>query len=299
MQNLSDEEILQLYLENDFDEVISEERINHLLINDSKISKTPPKKEPISQAKNDIVTTATKNNFITPEYSTNNAISKLAKKFTKDNISSIGDADISITAIVKKAQDLAQSATNLAELEKAVKEFDGCNLKKMATNTVFSDGNAKAKIMVIGEAPGNDEDLQGIPFCGESGKLLDQMFGAINMNRQDNIYITNVLFWRPPGNRKPTEEELTICRPFVHRHIQLQKPDILVLVGATAMKAILEINDPISKIRGEFRDYHPKFLDRVIKTFTIFHPSYLLRQSLKKKIAWRDMLALEKFVKEL
>jgi len=150
---------------------------------------------------------------------------------------------------------------------------------------------------VIGEAPGNHEDLQGIPFCGDSGKVLDDMFRAINMTRKENFYITNVIFWRPPGNRRPTEEELMICLPFVERHIELMNPEVLVLVGATAMTAILGINDPVTQVRGKFMDFAPKFLSRKIKTFTIFHPSYLMRQSMKKKVAWQDMLALEKFLK--
>jgi len=165
----------------------------------------------------------------------------------------------------------------------------------MATNTVFCDGNSDAEVMVVGEAPGNNEDLQGIPFCGDSGKLLDEMFRAIGLTRE-SFYITNVIFWRPPGNRRPSDEELAICRPFVERHIQLVNPKVLVLVGATAMSAVLGINDPVSKIRGQFMDFSPQFLPNPIKTFTIFHPSYLLRQPFKKKVAWQDMLALEKFL---
>jgi len=191
---------------------------------------------------------------------------------------------------------VAAAAKNLDELRQAVENFEGCNLKKMATNTVFCDGNPNSKVMVIGEAPGNHEDLQGIPFCGDSGKVLDDMFKAIHMTRKDNFYITNVIFWRPPGNRRPTDEELAICRPFVERHIQLMNPEVLVLVGATSMTAVLGINDPVSSIRGQFMDFSPQFLSRTIKTFTIFHPSYLMRQPGKKKVAWLDMLALEKFL---
>jgi DNA polymerase len=116
------------------------------------------------------------------------------------------------------------------------------------------------------------------------------------MTRVDNFYITNVIFWRPPGNRRPTDEELAICRPFVERHIELLNPEVLVLVGATSMTAILGITDPVSGVRGKFMDFSPKFLSRKIKTFTIFHPSYLMRQPAKKKVAWQDMLALEEFL---
>lgn len=144
---------------------------------------------------------------------------------------------------------------------------------------------------------GNHEDLQGIPFCGDSGKVLDGMFRAINMTRE-NFYITNVIFWRPPGNRRPTDQELAICRPFVERHIELVNPEVLVLVGATSMTALLGITEPISNIRGKFMDFSPKFLSRTIKTFTVFHPSYLMRQSAKKRLAWIDMLNLEKFLQK-
>ena len=167
----------------------------------------------------------------------------------------------------------------------------------MATNLVFADGNPKAKVMVIGEAPGNNEDLQGIPFCGDSGKLLDEIFRSIDLSRKENLYITNVIFWRPPGNRRPTDEELAICKPFVERHIQLVDPKVIVLVGATSMAAILENNEPVSKIRGQLMDFSASFLPKKIKTFAIFHPSYLLRQPSKKRIAWVDMLTLEKFLK--
>jgi DNA polymerase len=127
--------------------------------------------------------------------------------------------------------------------------------------------------------------------------MLNDMLGAINLTRQESFYVTNVIFWRPPGNRRPTDEELAICRPFVERHIQLINPDVLLLVGATSMSAVLGVNDPISKVRGQFIDFSPKFLSRTIKTFTIFHPSYLMRQPSKKKVAWQDMLALEEFLK--
>jgi len=238
------------------------------------------------------------NFFSTPVQSSYQAISSLAAKAQNniENNSSEMEKFKSLNEILAEAKKLAAKAKTLAELRKAVENFDGCNLKKMATNTVFCDGNPNSKVMVIGEAPGNHEDLQGIPFCGDSGKVLDEMFGAINMKRAENYYISNVIFWRPPGNRRPTDEELAICRPFVERHIELMQPEVLVLVGATAMSAILGINDPVTGVRGKFMDFSPKFLSKKIKTFTIFHPSYLMRQPMKKKVAWQDMLELEKFL---
>ncbi len=299
---------LQFYLDNGLNEVIAEKSQDNFAIKEklkeAKIVVAPALKTAENQPQvvpsiaTNIVKTSAANHFIKPHFSTNEALSTLAKK-TIQNGSENVSADQkfqSLNEIVAQAKSLAQAAKNLEELRKAVENFDGCNLKKMATNTVFCDGNPNSKVMVIGEAPGNHEDLQGIPFCGDSGKVLDDMFRAINMRRADNFYITNVIFWRPPGNRRPTDEELAICRPFVERHIQLMNPEVIVLVGATSMAAILGITDPISSVRGTFMDFSPSFLSHTIKTFAIFHPSYLMRQSAKKKIAWADMLALEQFL---
>ncbi len=229
--------------------------------------------------------------------STFDAISSLAKRNNANTNNNSNKKFMSIDEIVAKAKTAAQGAKDLAELRKAVEDFDGCSLKKMATNTVFCDGNADSKVMVIGEAPGNHEDLQGIPFCGDSGKLLDAMFGSINMKRADDYYITNVIFWRPPGNRRPTDEELAICRPFVERHIQLVDPKIIILVGGTAISAILGMSGAVTKIRGKIIDFEPEFMDRKIDSFAVFHPSYLMRQSSNKRVAWRDFLKLESYLK--
>jgi len=288
-------ETLQFYLDNNLDEIISEKSQNYFL------EKDLPKKDlaPKNIAQNSFAAPKISEpleikQIAKPILSTSEALSQLAKKTS--SFSNSTQDFMSLNSIIAKAQKLASEAKNLDELRAAVENFDGCNLKKMATNTVFCDGNINSEIMVIGEAPGNHEDLQGIPFCGDSGKLLDEMFRSINLSRDKNLYITNVIFWRPPGNRRPTDEELAICRPFVERHIQLINPKVLVLVGSTSMTAILGITDPISSIRGKFMDFAPKFLDKSIKTFTIFHPSYLMRQHSKKRVAWLDMLALEKFL---
>lgn len=284
-------EALQFYLDNDLAELISEKEQSHFESNkevEILAIKTENKSLNKDEKKN--------NSFIKLELSTNNAISKLAQKSIQNSSGAFEKNSISLNEIIKNAQNVAQNCKNVEELEEAVKNFDGCNLKKMATNTVFKDGNNKAKVMVIGEAPGNHEDLQGIPFCGDSGKVLSEMFEAINMTRVNDYYVTNVIFWRPPGNRRPTPEELAICRPFVERHIELIQPKVIVLVGATAMSALLDVKDTISEIRGKFLEFTPKFLTKPTKTFVIFHPSYLMRQSSKKKIAWQDMLALEQFL---
>jgi uracil-DNA glycosylase family 4 len=222
------------------------------------------------------------------------AIAKLIKKQQAD-IGGPKQALTSINEIVTQTRKLVAKINDLETLEKAVKDFEGCNLKKMATNTVFCDGDPKSEVMIIGEAPGNHEDLQGIPFCGDSGKLLNEMFATIGLPR-DKFYITNTLFWRPPGNRRPTEDELALCRPFVEKHIALIRPKLIVLMGATAMTNLLKINEPISKVRGKFLEYNNEYLKHPIKTITLFHPSYLMRQPDKKRVAWQDLLTIDNFL---
>jgi len=233
---------------------------------------------------------------------TDQAISKLAnldKSLTKKTTETENQEKfMAINDIINNAKKLADSAQNIDELKNILENFDGCNLKKMATNTVFADGNPNSKIMLIGEAPGNHEDLEGIPFCGDSGEMLTAMFAGINLQRQTDYYITNVIFWRPPGNRKPTNEELAICRPFLERHIKLFDPKIIVLIGATAMSALVETKETISNLRGKIIDYKLNFMDKEVKILTIFHPSFLMRQPAKKKIAWLDMQNLKKFINE-
>ncbi len=301
---------LSFYIENELDEVYSNKLQNNFVI--KKLITKELSKQNFAQntnqdnSQNYSQKDSQKNLFIKPIFSTSQAISTLAKKSQQINNLQTNNSDSSYSSsekflplndIIEKARNIANQCQNLDELKKAVENFDGCNLKKMATNTVFCDGNPDSEIMVIGEAPGNNEDLQGIPFCGDSGILLNEMLNAVNLTRKKDFYITNVIFWRPPGNRRPSEEELAICRPFVERHIELFAPKIIILVGATAMSAILGINEPITKIRGKFLDYKPDFLNENTKTFTIFHPSFLMRQPAKKKVAWQDMLSLENFVK--
>ena len=187
---------------------------------------------------------------------------------------------------------LADETGSLEDLEKMVKSYDGCDLKKTAQKTVFGDGNASASVMFIGEAPGATEDAQGIPFCGQSGKLLDNIVKSIGLVRSD-IYITNTVYWRPPANRRPTAKEIAICRPFVEKHIALINPKVIVLVGSTAVESLLSSQTSMHELRENFFDYSNKYLDHSIKTMVIFHPSYLLRQPYKKKLMWYDMLRLK------
>lgn len=197
------------------------------------------------------------------------------------------------SGVIAEAKSLAEKCTTVEELKKAVENFEGCPLKKLATNTVFADGNPQARIMFIGEAPGADEDKQGIPFCGVSGQLLDKMLASIGLNRTENAYISNMVFWRPPGNRNPNPDELEICRPFVEKHIALVKPKILVLVGGIAAQNLLGETTGITRLRGKIHHYNNPLLDSGIKTFAIFHPSYLLRQPAHKAMAWKDLLLIK------
>ncbi len=192
---------------------------------------------------------------------------------------------------LRNARKIADKCKTIDELEQEIRKFNGCELKKTAINTVFADGNRKAKIMLVGEGPGAQEDQQGIPFCGQSGKLLDNMFQALGLNR-DHLYITNTVFWRPPGNRRPTTEELLICKPFLEKHIALVSPKLIVMVGSTAVEALLNITTPMGQLRGQYFDYENQYLQNTIKATAIFHPSYLLRQQKQKKLAWYDLLAI-------
>ena len=196
------------------------------------------------------------------------------------------------------ARQLAAAATSLAELEAAVRAFEGCALKRTATNTVFAEGVSGAAVMVIGEAPGADEDRLGKPFVGRSGQLLDRMLAAIGLNRRENAYITNVLFWRPPGNRKPTNDEIAACLPFVWRHVALLRPRLVVMCGGTATSAHLGRGDGIMRLRGRWFDLEIEGLGDKVPALATYHPSFLLRAPARKGEAWRDLLALQTKLKD-
>jgi DNA polymerase len=197
------------------------------------------------------------------------------------------------TSLVGKARDLAQKAQTLEELKTAVESFDGLAICKTANKTVFAEGNPKAKVMLIGEAPGANEDLEGVPFCGASGKLLDNMLATIGLSRKENAYITNTIFWRPPGNRRPTPEELEICRPFVERHIALLDPALLVMVGGTAAAALVDDQTNVSRLRGKELELQLASTKQAYPVIVTFHPSYLLRSPQQKRLAWQDMLFIQ------
>lgn len=189
------------------------------------------------------------------------------------------------------AHQSASSAKSLKELKDAMETFEGCALKYTATNTVFGDGNPEARVMLIGEAPGADEDRQGLPFVGQSGQLLDKMLSTIGLTRE-NFYITNIIPWRPPGNRQPTPAEADACLPFVRRHIDLVDPDFLILVGGTAAKTLLGGRDGIMRLRGTWHDYTTE-AGKKIKLIAIFHPAYLLRSPGQKREVWMDLIKIK------
>lgn len=194
----------------------------------------------------------------------------------------------------KQAEELAYNANTLEELKAAMNRFEGCSLKKTAMNMVFSDGNPESKIMFLGEAPGADEDRLGKPFVGQSGQLLDKFLAHAGFSRAKNIYITNTIAWRPPGNRQPTPEENYMCMPFVERHIELMKPKFLVMLGGTALKALHNAKEGIVKLRGKWIPYKTSVNNLEVSTIPFFHPAFLLRSPGQKKLFWRDVLTLKK-----
>ena len=194
-------------------------------------------------------------------------------------------------AAVMAAREAAKSAATLEELRAMLERFEGCALRTTATQLVFADGNPQARVMFVGEAPGRDEDIEGLPFVGRSGKLLDLMMAAIGLDRSC-AYIANVVPWRPPGNRTPTPQESAICLPFTLRQIELADPDILVCLGSPSTQTLLNSKDGILKTRGRWFPFQTG--TREIRAIATLHPAYLQRQPLQKRFAWRDFLAIKK-----
>lgn len=194
------------------------------------------------------------------------------------------------------AREWAARAKTLGELREAMAAFEGCNLKSTAKNTVFSEGNPEARLMILGEAPGRDEDIEGRPFVGRAGELLDRMLAAIGLDRSA-VYIANVLPWRPPGNRQATPHETEICRPFIERQIELVNPSVLLHFGAST-KMLLETNESILRLRGTWLSYKTSS-GIVIPAMPTLHPTYLLTHSNHKKLVWRDLLNVKMKLAEL
>ncbi len=198
-------------------------------------------------------------------------------------------------AAIATARELATAAKTLDELHAALAGFEGCGLRRTAKNLCFADGNPDARLMLVGEAPGRDEDIQGLPFVGRAGQLLDKMLAGIGLNRE-SAYIANSVYWRPPGNRTPTPAEAAVCRPFIERQIELADPDILMLLGGAAAKSLLETTQGIMRLRGRWRTF--KAGDKEFRTLATLHPAYLLRQPAQKRLAWRDLLEVKSALNE-
>ena len=202
-----------------------------------------------------------------------------------------GEATVAPEAAILSAREAARTAPSLEALRALLEKFDGCPLKFTATRLVFADGNPQARIMFVGEAPGREEDIEGLPFVGRSGKLLDRMMASIGLDRS-SAYIANVIPWRPPGNRTPTPQETQICLPFIQRQIELVNPDVLVTLGNPSTQTLLSTREGIMKTRGRWFDYDTG--TRVIRAIATFHPAYLLRSPSYKRMSWQDLRAIAK-----
>lgn len=200
-----------------------------------------------------------------------------------------GGANGEVTAAVH----LARSASSVDELRRALESFDGCGLKKTATNLVFTDGNAQAPILFVGEGPGAEEDRQGLPFVGPSGKLLDKMLASIGLDRT-GVLISNTVFWRPPGNRTPSAQETAVCMPFLERLIELVDPKVLVALGGPAAKSLLAETTSVGRLRGKWFSYSTPGLARPIDATALYHPAYLLRSPGQKRVTWMDWLGIKR-----
>ena len=254
-------ELLSFYLEAGVDCAIGEEPVNRLA------DDTPPPREEASP------------DFSREPVRTNLSPPPLARPASATAIAPPPEA------ATKSAREAAVTARSLEELRELLEKFDGCALKQTASRLVFADGNPQARLMFVGEAPGRDEDRAGLPFVGRSGQLLDRMIAAIGLDRTQ-VYIANIIPWRPPGNRTPTPQETQICLPFIRRQIELVNPDVLVCLGNPSSQGILETREGIMKTRGRWRDYDTG--TRTIKAMATFHPAYLLRSPAYKRLAWQD-----------
>src|ERR1700760_2358271 len=194
-------------------------------------------------------------------------------------------------AAIASAREAARTAPTLEALRALLETFEGCALRKTATRLVFADGNPQARVMFVGEAPGRDEDIEGLPFVGRSGKLLDRMIAAIGLDRT-KVYIANVIPWRPPGNRTPTPQETQICLPFIQRQIELVNPDVMVTLGNPSTQTLLGTREGIMRTRGKWFDYNTR--TRTIRALPTFHPAYLLRSPSYKRMSWQDLRAIAK-----
>ena len=264
------QQLLAFYLDAGVDCALTDEPVNRLT--DPDLAQTPAKTEPREAA---------------PPRPLMQAPAVVA--------SARGETAIAPEAAIQSAREAARTAPTLEALRALLETFDGCALKHTATRLVFSDGNPQARIMFVGEAPGRDEDIEGLPFVGRSGQLLNRMIAAIALDRS-KAYIANVIPWRPPGNRTPTPQETQICLPFIQRQIELVNPDVLVTLGNPSTQTLLSTREGIMKTRGRWFDYDTG--TRSIRALATFHPAYLLRSPSYKRMAWQDLRSIAKALEE-
>ena len=266
--------ILKWHMENGIDEALQEEPHNRLI---------PSESEEIGSENITNLTSAETKSFLDTPTKTKRSSTLISREET-----------------ISSAFATAKAANSLKALKKAVAEFDGCPIKKTAKNLVFGEGPDKAPLMFIGEAPGAHEDREGRPFIGPAGQLLDHLLSSISFERND-VYITNILPWRPPGNRTPTPTEIIACMPFIQRQIELVSPRILVLVGGVATKELLGSNQGIMRKRGKWLEYNreKEGIEPLITTRSILHPAYLLRSPAQKKETWIDLLEIKQKLNDM
>lgn len=281
-------ELLAFYADAGVDEPLSEEPVNRLA------EPAPTKQEPARAAPSAVAeSTGEDTGERNPGYrKTERSVATAPARPASATPATVPDEAQAVLA-----RDLALKAATLEELREAVASFEGCNLKSTAKNTVFSDGNPQARLMLVGEAPGRDEDIEGRPFVGRSGQLLDKILTAIGLDRT-SVYIANVIPWRPPGNRTPTPHETQICRPFIERQIELVNPQVLVHLGGASAKTLLDTSEGILRLRGNWRSYTTAS-GTVIPAMPTLHPAYLLRTPNHKKLAWRDFLEVKMKLRSL
>ncbi|MGB0746220.1 MAG: uracil-DNA glycosylase [Alphaproteobacteria bacterium] len=224
-----------------------------------------------------------------------NASPKPVAKTAPQAANQHGRRGLEAVADIAEAEKLAAACDSLEALQAAVEAFDGCLLKDTASSTVFADGQDQTDILVIGEAPGADEDRQGKPFVGRSGQMLDDMMGHVGLSRDTNFRITNIVFWRPPGNRKPNAGEIALCWPFSRRHIELVAPKVILAVGGLSAQTLIDPNLRITRERGKWREFSVG--TQTIPVLPTLHPAYLLRQPVNKRQAWEDLLILKDFLR--
>jgi uracil-DNA glycosylase family 4 len=247
---------------------------------------------------NSIVSDQSVNNFNT-QISDQAILAKINtnKSISKNHLLIDNEANLAKPNKSNALLENIDNAKSLNELRGILNNFDGCDLKKLANKTVFAKGNEQAKVMLVGEAPGSDEDLEGIPFVGQSGQLLDKMLATVGFDIK-NTYTSNIIPWRPPGNRPPTVSEIALCKPFIEKHIELINPKILILVGNVAAKTLLNNNSPMAKIRGLWFEYKSR-KNESIKALATYHPAYLMRSPTQKAFSWQDMLLIAKKYQEI